>query len=128
MSRAARLRRAVADWRAAPPDPARAAFLARVAQNAEDIAARDDALGPAARTDAVSRMRRLLDRDGAFEALQAALAEALRNGGIGYDDPALLDHLRRTALDELAVEQPRYRHALRLPQDREAASPRRGPR
>lgn len=114
MSTAADLRAAVAAWRAAAPDPARAAFLERVAQNAEAIAAREDALGPPAREAAAGRMAALLGHAGDIGGLQAAMAEAIRAGRLPIDDPALLDHLHRTALDELAIDQPAYRHGLRL--------------
>ena len=115
MSRSERLLTAVAVWEAAPPDPARDAFMGKVAENAKAIAERDETLGPGSRDAARARMAVLVGREGEHDALLAALAGAIRSGALAYDDPALLDHLRLTALDELAIEQPRYRHGLVQP-------------
>lgn len=115
MTKSDALRSAVAAWRAAPPD-VRAPFLTRVAENAEAIASRDHTLGTPTREGARARMAALLGREGDYDTLHAALAEAIRSGALDADDPALRDHLRRTALDELAIDQPRYRHELQLPE------------
>lgn len=127
VTRAARLRAAVAAWRESAPDPARAPFLARVADNAEAIAARDESLGPTARAEAAARVAALLGVEGDLDALNVSLAEAVRTGDVAYDDPRLLDHLRRTALAELAIDQPRYRHALALDHASASSAARRGP-
>ncbi|CAN5150611.1 hypothetical protein BH09PSE2_BH09PSE2_12450 [soil metagenome] len=105
------LAQSLRDWRAAP-DPARAPFLDRVADNAQVILDREAALRPAADEAAVVRLSGLLGEHGDPGALSLFLAQAIRDGRIPHDDPALLDHLRRTALDDLAIEQPRYRHTL----------------
>ena len=70
-------------------------------------------LSPAAEARAVERMRALLGRDGDFVALNRALAEAIRAGSMTPATPALRAHLRATALDMLAIDQPRYAHELR---------------
>ena len=108
------LARALAGWRASP-DPARAPFLDRVADNAQAILDREAALRPASDEAAVARLSALLGESGDAGALTATLAQAIRDGRIPHDDPALLDHLRRSALDDLAIDQPRYRHALSEP-------------
>ena len=73
----------VAAW--LPLDGSASPFALRVARNALDIAARDMALGPAADE---------------------------RAGTIAPDDPQLVAHLAASALDHLAIDQPRYLHEL----------------
>ena len=60
----------------------------------------------------VERMRALLHRDGTRDELDAALAAAIRSGMIAPDDPALVAHLKATALDTIAIDQPKYAHTL----------------
>lgn len=100
----------VAHW--LPVDGSASVFGLRVARNALEIAARDMALSPAADARAVERMRALLSRDGTRDELDAALVEAIRSGTIAPDDPALVAHLKATALDTIAIDQPKYAHTL----------------
>lgn len=92
-------------------------FHRKVAANALGIVSRELAQWPAAEAAAVARMQAILGRDGDYATLNAALAEALRDGSVSGDDPATFDHLRRSALDTLAIDQPRYRHELAAPKD-----------
>ena len=92
-------------------------FHRKVAANALGIVSRELAQWPATEAAAVARMRTILGRDGDYAALNAALADALRDGSVSGDDPAVFDHLRRMALDTLAIDQPRYRHELAAPKD-----------
>lgn len=95
-------------------------FHRKVAANALGIVSRELAQWPAAEVAAVARMRAILGRDGDYGTLNAALAEGLRKGTISGDNPAVFDHLRRMALDTLAIDQPRYRHELATPKDAQA--------
>lgn len=110
--RAESLLAALAAWETAPPDPARDPFLTKVGENARAIAERDRTLGPAAHAAATTRMTELLGHGGDSDALIEELTGAIRSGALANDDPRLLAHLRLTALDDLAIEQPRYRHGL----------------
>ncbi len=92
-------------------------FHRKVAANALGIVSRELAQWPAAEAAAVARMQAILGVDGDYATLNAALAEALRDGSVSADDPAVFDHLRRLALDALAIDQPRYRHELAAPKD-----------
>lgn len=86
-----------------------AAFHARVAAGAVEMAAREMRQGPAADADAAARLRALLGaQDGDADTLEAALVARLRSGAQAIDDPALLDHLWATTLDKLAIDQPAY--------------------
>ncbi|MNT74982.1 hypothetical protein D3C72_2138410 [compost metagenome] len=88
-----------------------------MAANALGIVSRELAQWPAAEAAAVARMRTILGRDGDYETLNAALAEALRAGTVSGEDLLVFDHLRRLALDTLAIDQPRYRHELTAAKD-----------
>lgn len=83
-------------------------FPQKVAANALGIAQRELEAGPALAAAAQARLARLLGRDGEPGALTGALAQALRDGGIGLDDDGLLAHLILTSCAKLAVDQPRY--------------------
>lgn len=88
------------------------AFARRLAKNAVDTVARELALGPAAEQRAAARLQSLTGAEGSFDHLSAQLVQEIRSGKLADDDPALLDHCRRTALDMLAIDQPRYAHGL----------------
>lgn len=100
----------VAAW--LPVDGSASMFGLRVARNALEIAARDMAMSPAGDARAIERMAALLDIEGTRDELDLALVEAIRSGAIAPDDPALVAHLRATALDTIAIDQPKYAHAL----------------
>ncbi|MBN8494137.1 MAG: hypothetical protein J0M00_22210 [Burkholderiales bacterium] len=91
-----------------PQLPPHAAFQARVAANALELAAREWQLAPAAQAAAQSRLRALLGRDGPLEALEAELCRRIADGRVAADDPALLEHLWAGTLDRLAIDQPAY--------------------
>jgi len=102
------LRLALANVEAGPAGDARAAFIARVADNARATLEREAALWPAAETAAIERLRVLLGLDGDFETLNAKLCARLRDGRLSPLDPAVLAHLKASALDQVAIDQPSY--------------------
>ena len=87
-------------------------FAGKVAANALGIVARELDQGPAARAKAVERLMALTGRMGTVDALEQALCAMIEADEIGLDDPRLADHLRQTARDRLAIDQPRYRSLL----------------
>jgi hypothetical protein len=91
-----------------PQLPAHAAFQARVAANALDLAAREWQLAPAAQAAAQARLRALLGQDGPAQTLEADLCRRIADGSVAADDPALLAHLWAGTLDRLAIDQPAY--------------------
>lgn len=107
---AAELGEAIATFEAEPviPGDARQAFLSRVADNARATLAREAEHGARLEAEAVERLKGLLGRTGDFEALNAELCERLRDGRISPLDPALLAHLRATAIGQIAIDQPSY--------------------
>ncbi len=91
--------------------PGNAAFQARVAANAVDLAAREMRLGPAADAAALDRLQALLKHaaDGAsLDALDAELAEAIAKGRLDATSPGLTEHLWAATMDKLAIDQPSY--------------------
>lgn len=105
---AAELTKALTAVEAGPPGDARAAFIARVADNARATLERETAQGPAAEAAALERLRALLDLDGDFEMLNAELCVRLADGRLPPLDPAVLAHLKAAAMDQIAIDQPTY--------------------
>lgn len=105
---AAELREALAGVETDTPGDARAAFIARVADNARATVLREAALAPAAEAAAVGRLRTLLERDGDFAALNAELCARLRDGRLTPTNPAVLAHLKASTVDQIAIDQPAY--------------------
>jgi hypothetical protein len=107
---AVELTEAVASFEAEPaiPGDARQTFLARVTDNARATLAREAEHGARLEAEAVERLNGLLEETGDFSALNAKLCQALREGAIAPLDPALLAHLRATAIGQIAIDQPTY--------------------
>lgn len=105
---AAELREALAAVEAGAPGDSRATFLARVADNARATLEREAALWPAAEAAAVKRLRALLGVEGGYATLNAELCARLADGRLAPLDPAVLVHLRASAVDQIAIDQPGY--------------------
>ncbi len=86
----------------------RNAFLALVASNSLDIVSRELLLGPAHARGEHERLRKLFASDASLEALRTKLCDGLRDGTIALDREGLADHLRNTAANQLAIDQPGY--------------------
>ncbi|WP_426043555.1 DUF6285 domain-containing protein [Caulobacter sp. DWR3-1-2] len=108
------LREALAGIDEASAGDARAAFLARVADNARATLEREAALGPVAAAAAVARLKVLLGGDGGFEALNAELCARLSDGRLSPLDPAVLAHLQASVIDQIAIDQPSYSGLMAL--------------
>lgn len=83
-------------------------FYLIVAANSLDIVRREILNGDLADERAHDRLRDLLGGDAPLEEMEQQLIEAIRTGEISIDDPKLRDHLLRTTLDEVAIDQPKY--------------------
>jgi hypothetical protein len=84
------------------------AFHARVAANALAIAERELSGGPAAAEAERSRLKALLGRDGTLDQLNRALSARISSGDITLETPGLAEHLKRTTVDKVAIDQPSY--------------------
>jgi hypothetical protein len=110
--RAEELTEAVSRWidEVRPSLDPRNAFLARVAANILGVVARQQQLAPAAEAAAVQRFTALLDHGGDFAALNSELCARLCAGKMDVATPGLLAALKANVLDQLAIDQPNYRH------------------
>lgn len=87
------------------------AYHAKVAANMLDIVARQLTLAPAAEAAERARLQAVLGDPSTDDlaTLNQRLADALAAGTLDpATNPGLADHLWRTTLDKLAVDQPRY--------------------
>jgi hypothetical protein len=74
----------------------------------------------------LERLRALLRADGGLRDLNVELCRRLRAGEIPISDPALIDHLIRSTLAKIAIDNPRYagyQTALRHWPDRAPSPP-----
>lgn len=55
-----------------------------------------------------ARLSTLLGGGPSLEAMRLALCEKIASGAMTLDQPALRQHLRATAIDRLAIDQPSY--------------------
>ena len=85
-----------------------AGFEQKVAANAVALARRELKLGAASEAAELARLKRLLDRSGDLETLNQELCAALREQRMSAATPGLLDHLRRTAIEKIMIDQPSY--------------------
>ena len=86
----------------------RNAFMALVASNSLDIVKRELRLGPGHLAAEHDRLRQLFGSEEGVVALRERLSIGLRDGTIALDRPGLAEHLRQTAVNQLAIDQPSY--------------------
>jgi hypothetical protein len=103
--------RAVADFlrnELTPQMSGHSAFKLRVAVNALDLVTRQLALEGGSDAAERTRLSQLLGMDGSLLDLNRALAERIASGEADLATPGLTEHLWRTTMDKLAVDQPTY--------------------
>ncbi len=83
-------------------------FPQKVAANALGIAGRELELGTSFHADEMRRLMALVGEDGDLVARNRRLAEGIRTGQPSLDEAALADHLIRTTIAKLTVDQPGY--------------------
>ena len=93
---------------AAPQLSGHAAFHARVAGNVLDILQREMTLGPRFEKAELARLESLLGESGTLLDLNRKLCDKISTGEMDLSTPALKDHLIRTTMGKLAIDQPRY--------------------
>jgi len=107
------------ETKAMPELKGHTAFHARVAANALGIVARELESGGASAEAETIRLRALLGRDGSLEDLNRVLCAQIRSGELDISSAALEEHLERTTLDKVAIDQPNY-SGLKLARERGA--------
>jgi len=85
-----------------------AAFHGRVALNVLAIVAREIELGPKAAAEERERLVALLGHDGDLDGLRRDLCAKLTAGVMNVETPGLADHLLKTVIDRVRIEQPNY--------------------
>jgi len=84
------------------------AFNLRVSINAIDLARREiEQQGGADQRERL-RLAKLLGSDADLETMRQELCERIARGELTLAEPALGEHLRSTAIDRLAIDQPTY--------------------
>lgn len=87
----------------------RTQFLARVASNSLDIVGREIALGDTVASLERQGLQSLLNsNDMQLTELRWQLVHGLRDASIPIDMPGLAEHLRRSIVNQLNIDQPRY--------------------
>jgi hypothetical protein len=84
------------------------AFKLRVAINMLDLVARQLTLAEGSDAAERASLKKLLGIDGDLIDLNRALAEQIAKGEVDLATPGLSEHLWRTTLAKLAVDQPNY--------------------
>jgi hypothetical protein len=103
--------KAVADFlrdQIAPQLSGHAAFKLRVGINALDLVTRQLTLTDSSDAAEQEALQTLLGHRGELLDLNRELAAAIANGEMDLSTPGLKDHLWRTTLAKLAVDQPNY--------------------
>ena len=84
------------------------AFHTRVAVNVLNIVRRELALGPRLDEAERARLENLLGREGTLEELNAELCRKIHAGEFDHRNQELMDHLLRTTMGKVSVDQPNY--------------------
>jgi hypothetical protein len=84
------------------------AFKLRVATNALDLVTRQLALEPSSDAAETARLSQLLGEQGTLVDLNRALVDRIARGEADLQTPGVADHLWRTTLAKLAIDQPNY--------------------
>jgi hypothetical protein len=84
------------------------AFKLRVAINILDLVTRQLTQQEGSDAQEVERLSGLLGSMGSLMELNRALAERIASGEVDLETPGLPEHLWRTTMDKLAVDQPNY--------------------
>ncbi|RED37683.1 hypothetical protein BJ123_1065 [Rhodopseudomonas thermotolerans] len=103
--------KAVADFlrdQIAPQITGHAAFKLRVGINALDLVTRQLTLSAETDAEEHASLKALLGRDGSLLELNAELADRIASGAVDLSTLGVKDHLWRTTLAKLAVDQPNY--------------------
>jgi len=84
------------------------AFHTRVAVNVLGILRREMEHGPRLDAEELSRLKDLLGREGTLEELNAELCGQIRSGKLDHLNDDLMEHLLRTTMGKVSIDQPNY--------------------
>jgi hypothetical protein len=83
-------------------------FLARVAANAVDLAAREAELGPGFEAAEMERLKDLVGEEGDLRERNRRLCDKILSGAYDADPHGLKSHLWAVTLGKVAIDQPSY--------------------
>ena len=83
-------------------------FHGRVAANVLGILHRQLTLAPGFEAAEKARLETLLGKTGTLEELNRLLCQLIAAGDMGLDNAALMQHLTKTTMGKLAIDQPKY--------------------
>jgi hypothetical protein len=84
------------------------AFKLRVSINALDLVGRQLKLEQGSNAAEAARLSEILAMRGSLPELNRVLAERIASGEVDLQTPEVAEHLWRTTMDKLAVDQPNY--------------------
>ena len=84
------------------------AFKLRVAINALDLVTRELTLSGDSDAAEQARLAQLMGVQGTLKDLNRALSDDIASGEISLSSPGVADHLWKTTMEKLAVDQPNY--------------------
>ncbi len=84
------------------------AYHLRVAMNALSILEREAATAPQLDSAEAERLSALLGTTGTRDELNHALCEGIRAGKLTYRDARLMDHLTKTTMGKMSIDNPKY--------------------
>lgn len=93
---------------AAPHLTGQAAFHARVTANVLDILIREAKLQPEFQKAELARLESLLGESGSLVSLNRTLCDKISAGEMDLSSPGLKEHLIKTTMGKLAIDQPGY--------------------
>jgi hypothetical protein len=102
---------------AAPALSGRVAFHARVAANAVELVRRQLSEGARGEVRELSRLQALFGSQDDLSSLNARLASGIADGSQTLQNTAMREHLWRTTLEKVAVDQPNYASFKRTLED-----------
>ncbi len=94
--------------KAMPELTGRARFHARVAANVLAIIGREARFGDAFATAQQQRLQNILGQTGDLESLNRQFCEALARGALDLKNDHVRNHLIKTTMGKLAIDQPNY--------------------
>ena len=83
-------------------------FHTRVAVNVLGILRREMEHGPRLDAEELARLKGLLGRKGTLEELNAELCRQIRTGKLDHRNQDLMEHLFRTTMGKVSIDQPHY--------------------
>ena len=92
-------------------------FHAHVAKNTLGIVLREIMLLRDYDEKEVARLKNILSKDDNIKELNKLLSEKIRNGEININDDSLKNHLIRTTMAKLSIDQPHYSGYLKGKED-----------